>query len=143
MIIPDANLLIYAHNEADPDHETAKAWWSGLLQGDEEVGIPLAVAMAFLRLTTTAKVLVVPLEVSLSIGIVESWFAAPHVRLLVFGEDHLARFLSEVKRIGVGGNLTTDAHLAALAREYRAVVHSTDSDFSRFDGLRWHNPLSG
>lgn len=41
---------------------------------------------------------------------------------------------------GVAGNLTTDAHLAALVIESQAELHSTDVDFSRFPGLRWHNP---
>jgi toxin-antitoxin system PIN domain toxin len=143
MIVPDANLLIYAHNDADPEHEAAKRWWIGLLSGQERVGIPLAVAMAFLRLTTSPKVLAAPLEVERSIGIVESWFAYPHVQVLVYSEDHLSRFLAEVGQVGVAGNLTTDAHIATLAREYRATVHSTDSDFDRFDGLRWRNPLRG
>lgn len=141
MIVPDANLLIYAHNDADPEHEAAKRWWVGLLTRRERVGIPLAVAMAFLRLTTSPKVLAAPLEVSRSIEIVKSWFGYPHVQLLVYSEDHIDAFLSEVGHVGVAGNLTTDAHIAALAREYRATVHSTDSDFDRFDGLRWHNPL--
>lgn len=141
MIVPDANLIIYAHNEADPEHEAAKRWWIGLLSGQERVGIPLAVAMAFLRLTTSARVLDAPLEVERSIEIVRSWFSHPHVRLLVYSEDHLEAFLTELGRVGVAGNLTTDAHIAALAREYRATVHSTDADFGRFDGLRWRNPL--
>ena len=55
MIIPDANLLIYAHNESDPDHRVAKEWWIGLLRGNEEVGIPLAVVMAFVRLTNLSQ----------------------------------------------------------------------------------------
>ena len=141
MIVPDANLLIYAHNEVDPEHETAKRWWVALLSGRERVGIPLAVAMAFLRLTTSPKVLAEPLEVTFAIGIVESWFAHSHVQLLVYSEEHLAGFLAEVRQVGVAGNLTTDAHIATLAREYRATVHSTDSDFDRFEGLRWRNPL--
>ena len=44
---------------------------------------------------------------------------------------------------GVAGNLTTDAHLAALAIEHQARIVSTDNDFARFPGLRWFNPLSG
>jgi predicted nucleic acid-binding protein len=39
-------------------------------------------------------------------------------------------------------NLVTDAHLAALAMEHQAELHSNDNDFSRFSGLRWRNPVS-
>jgi predicted nucleic acid-binding protein len=45
-------------------------------------------------------------------------------------------------RGAAGGNLVSDAHLAALAVEHGATLHSTDRDFSRFDGLRWENPLA-
>ncbi|MBV9339761.1 MAG: PIN domain-containing protein [Acidobacteria bacterium] len=43
--------------------------------------------------------------------------------------------------LGIAGNLTSDAHLAALAIEYQAELVSTDTDFARFPGLRWFNPL--
>jgi predicted nucleic acid-binding protein len=42
---------------------------------------------------------------------------------------------------GVAGALTTDTHLAALAIEHQCELHSNDSDFQRFPGLRWRNPL--
>jgi predicted nucleic acid-binding protein len=42
---------------------------------------------------------------------------------------------------GSAGNLTTDAHLAALAIEHGAELCSSDTDFSRFAGLRWADPL--
>jgi hypothetical protein len=38
--------------------------------------------------------------------------------------------------------LTTDAHLAALAIEYQAELASTDADLARFRGLRWFHPLA-
>lgn len=79
MIIPDANLIIYAHNQADPEHA---------------------------------------------------------------GEGHLASLLQCLRSVGVGGALTTDAHIAALAIEYRAEVHTSDLDFGRFPGVRWRNPLA-
>ena len=38
---------------------------------------------------------------------------------------------------GIAGNLTNDAHLAALAIEHGATLASFDRDFDRFDGLRF------
>jgi predicted nucleic acid-binding protein len=48
-----------------------------------------------------------------------------------------------LRSVGTGGNLTTGAQLAALALEYDAEIHSNDTDFGRFPGLRWSNPLAG
>ena len=143
MIIPDANLILYAHNEADPDHEAARAWWEDLLAGPGPVGIPIVVVLAFLRLSTSPRVLQVPLSPGQSAGLVAGWFATPAVSLLNPGRDHMQVFLELVKTAGVAGNLTTDAQIAALAIEHHGVVHSSDHDFGRFPGLRWKNPLAG
>jgi toxin-antitoxin system PIN domain toxin len=141
MILPDANLILYAHNEADPEHKAALRWWKGLLQGPEEVGIPWVVVLSFLRLSTSNRVLLRPLTPQQSCDCLERWFRPSHVRAITPGSTHLADLLREVRQSGVGGNLTTDAHLVALAHEYRAVIHTADVDFSRFTGLRWKNPL--
>ena len=66
---------------------------------------------------------------------------APNVFPLNPGRDHLALFRRCLSAAGVGANLVTDSHLAALAMEYQAELHSNDTDFSRFPGLRWRNPL--
>jgi predicted nucleic acid-binding protein len=39
------------------------------------------------------------------------------------------------------GPLVTDAYVAALAIEHGCELITTDSDFSRFQGLRWRHPL--
>ena len=41
-----------------------------------------------------------------------------------------------------GGRLLNDAALAAIATEHGAALASTDRDFSRFENLRWVNPLA-
>ena len=69
------------------------------------------------------------------------WFEVPHVVPIEPGPDHLTHLLRNLVAAGVGGNLVPDAHIAALAREYQAEVHSNDADFRRFPGLRWRNPL--
>ena len=143
MILPDANLILYAHNEADPEHDAALRWWRSLLAGPEEVGIPVAVVLAFLRLSTSPRVLDRPLTAAQSCDCIVTWFRSRFVRSITPGGGHVEELLREIRQVGVAGNLTTDAHLAALAREYRAEIHSADVDFARFPGIRWRNPLRG
>ena len=44
---------------------------------------------------------------------------------------------------GTGGNLVTDAQIAAVARRVQGTVYSADADFGRFEALRWKDPLKG
>jgi hypothetical protein len=141
VIVPDLNLLIYAYNEGAPNHEPAKRWWEGLMNGTERVGVPWAVAIGFVRLMTNPRVLVHPVPPGEAIGHMRAWFRSPQVTPLSPGPDHLARLGGNLAAAGVGADLVTDAHIAAIAMEYQAEVHSNDTDFSRFPGLRWRNPL--
>src|SRR4051794_32599463 len=70
-----------------------------------------------------------------------SWLERPQVQILQPGPRHLDLLDSLLKAAKASGNLTTDVHLAALAIEHQAELHTNDGDFSRFPGLRWTNPL--
>ena len=141
MIVPDLNLLLYAYRTQDPNHDAARSWWQGLIDGSKSIGIPWAVAIGFIRLTTHPNSPSGPLPVTLAVQYVSEWFACPHVSPIEPRSQHLMLVAQILKATGVGGNLVTDAHIAACALEYDAEVHSADSDFARFPGLRWHNPL--
>lgn len=66
----------------------------------------------------------------------------PDVNVLVHAHnaDSAVRDQARQWRLGTAGDLTTDAHLAALAIERGYVLYSTDCDFARFPDLRWVNP---
>ena len=51
-------------------------------------------------------------------------------------------FSGLLKQTNAKGNLVSDAHLAALALDHNIVLASCDTDFSKFPGLRWINPLT-
>ncbi len=141
MIVPDLNLLVYAHSEGAPFHRPARQWWEGLVNGTERIGIPWVVVAGFVRLLTHPSMLQFPATPMQAVNYVEQWFQFSHVTPLNPGREHLAIFRRALDAAGVGGNLVTDSHIAALAMEYQAEVHSNDTDFSRFPGLRWRNPL--
>ena len=141
MIVPDVNLLLYAYNDGAPHHDSARRWWEDMLNGTERVGIPWVVSIGFVRLVTHPRVRVRPIDPTEAVDYVRGWFRLPHVTPVNPGVDHLGHFRRNLAAAGVGANLVTDAHVAALAMEYQAEVHSNDTDFSRFPGLRWRNPL--
>jgi toxin-antitoxin system PIN domain toxin len=141
MIVPDANLLIYAYDSTSPSHRAARRWWEDALSGREPVGIPWIVVLAFVRLISHPTLLEHPLTVREAEACVGQWLDCDHVRLLVPRERTFERFFSLLDEAGLGGNLATDALIAAHAEEYGATVHSTDRDFDRFTTVRWINPL--
>jgi toxin-antitoxin system PIN domain toxin len=142
MILPDINLLIHAYNRESPVHAKARAWWEALLNGQALVGLPWAVVLGFIRLTTHRQVMSNPLPVTTACQHVRAWLGQPAVSLIDPGSRHAEILFGLLESLGTAGNLTTDAHLAALAIEHQAELHSTDVDLSRFSGLRWVNPLA-
>lgn len=142
MIVPDINLLIHAYNSESPVHAAAREWWEDLLNGARPVGLAWVVILGFVRIATHRQILAQPLPVGAACGRVRGWLARPYVSLLHPGERHAEILFGLLDDLGTGGNLTTDAHLAALAIEHQAELHSTDSDFRRFAGLRWENPVA-
>jgi toxin-antitoxin system PIN domain toxin len=141
VIIPDINLLVYAHNTRDPHHEPAKAWWEDALNGSTPVGLPWVTSSGFIRIMTNRRIMTEPLFPDHAVNLVRSWLDQPNVVILQPGQKFAGLFLGYLENLGVAGNLTADAQLAALAVENQAELHSNDTDFSRFDGLRWRNPL--
>ena len=196
MIVPDVNLLVYAHDATSRRHNAARAWWETLLSGTTSVGLPWNAILGFIRVTTHGRILQNPLDspwwnpasyrerrgarltrreegaywtyatdeqrrqagciaarmqrglspravdVGGACSRVRSWIARPQAILIHPGDRHADILFDLLDAVGVAGNLTTDAHLAALAIEHQAELHSTDADMARFPGLRWKNPLA-
>jgi len=141
MIIPDANILIYAHDELSKNHSKAKEWWEGALSGDQRIGIPWVVILAFTRLMTHPNICTSPLSTEMARTFVEAWQQSKNVRLIQLSDRALPVFFDLLKDAGVGGNLSTDALIAAHAREHSGVIYSNDRDFDRFPGIKRINPL--
>lgn len=141
MIVPDINLLIYAHNDQSPYHEIARQWWENVLNGSEPVGIPWVVSTGFIRLMANPRAVAAPVSTAEAARYVQEWFQHDHIKPINPGDDHL-RFLLQNLQVAAGGpNSVADAHIAAIAMEHRAEVHTNDSDFDCFSSLKRRNPL--
>lgn len=141
MILVDANLLIYAVNADAPSHRKARRWLEATLSGTEEVGLPWLVVLAFLRITTRKGILERPLSTEQAIAYVDGWLAQPFVSLVGPQASSWPVFRNLLGASGAFGNLTSDAHIAALALELGATICSADYDFRRFPGIRHVDPL--
>lgn len=141
MIIPDANLLIYAYDELAVQHRSARIWLGEILSEPELVGLPWQTISAFIRITTNSRLTGDRFPTAKAIGIVQQWMERKNVRLLSPSERHWPIFQRMLIDGQTRGPNATDAQLAALVIEYGGVLHTTDRDFARFSGLRWVNPL--
>ena len=141
MILVDANLLIYAINKDAPHHRKARLWLEKVLSGSEAVGFSWGVILAFLRITTRPGILSKPLVSGQALVYVDEWLDQPVAEVLSPGPGHWPIIRNLLSTAGTLGNLTSDAHLAAIAIENGAKVYSADYDFQRFQGIQHVNPL--
>jgi hypothetical protein len=140
VLLVDANVLLHAVNEGSIEHDAADSWLRQALVGSEPVAFSWNVVLAFLRLTTHPAIFPRPLSVTTAVGVLEAWLAAPAVLMVEPTRRHVALLAGLLEHAGTGGNLVSDAHLAALALEHGATVVSFDRDFARFDGLPLRRP---
>ncbi|TAG11543.1 MAG: PIN domain-containing protein [Verrucomicrobia bacterium] len=141
MILPDANLLLYACDESSPFHANASDWWQHLMEGSTPVILLPPVVFGFVRISTHPRIYSDPLSVAEASAHVRSWLARKHVRLHDMLLDDVEKALALLESAGTAGNLTTDAQIAAVALRLDAKVHTADLDFGRFAGVSFRNPL--
>jgi len=143
VIVPDINILIHAYNSDSPRHAAARAWWERTLRTPRPVGLPWVTILGFVRIMTHRRILGNPMTVGEAIRRVRTLLQHPRVQVLTPGDSHAEILFRMLETLGTAGDLTTDAHLAAIAIKYQAELASTDADFARFPGLRWFKPPGG
>lgn len=141
MKLPDVNLLLYAIDEEAPRHAKARAWLEQVLSGTESVAFAWAVLLGFVRISTNPAAFESPLSAEEALDYVEGWLDQPVADIVHPTPEHASTLRELLGPTGTAGNLTSDAHLAALALEHGAELCSCDTDFARFAGLRWLDPL--
>lgn len=141
MIVPDANLLIYAYNTAAPEHRAAKQWLENAFSSPELIGLSWQVVTAFLHITTNLRIFAKPFTAKEAADIVEDWLAQPQVRVITPTEDHWNIFSTIIVKEKIAGPLIIYVHLATLTIEHGATLATTDRDFSRFSKLKVIYPI--
>ena len=142
MILHDVNLLVYAVDESSPFHQSTNAWWNESLSASVPVGLCYPSILGFLRLVTNRRVFTDPLPLPSASALLEEWIEQPNTTFVLPTARHWPILSSLLATTGATGNLTTDAHIAALAIEHGYTVYSSDADFGRVQNLSWINPLN-
>ncbi len=143
MIIPDANILLYAYVPSFNEHSDTKKWLETTLSENKQiVGLAWQVITAFLRIGTNPRIFQVPFEIAEAENRLNQLFAHSLVQIVAPTEKHWQIFSGILREEQITADLVMDAHLAALAIEHRATIATTDNDFLRFAKIvKIVNPL--
>lgn len=140
MMLPDVNILVYAHREEMDAHSSCHAWLQDVLNGDQAFGMADLVLSGFLRVVTHPRIFSPPSPREAAVGFVEQIRGAPNCVQIAPGPRHWEIFLRLCATGQARGNLVPDAYLAALAIESGCEWITTDRGFARFGDLRWRSP---
>ncbi|OGA96544.1 MAG: DNA-binding protein [Betaproteobacteria bacterium RIFCSPLOWO2_12_FULL_66_14] len=140
MVLPDVNVLVYAHREDTAHHGACREWLVAVVNSDAAYAISDLVLSGFVRVVTHPKVFKRPSTFGDALAFAEQVRDQPNCVRVEPGRRHWDIFKRLCHETGVKGNLVPDAYLAAMAIESGCEWISTDRDFSRFKGLRWREP---
>lgn len=142
MVLPDVNVLVYAHREETAHHDLCRNWLEDVVNGEEAYGISDLVLSGFVRVVTHPKVFKRPSRMDDALTFAAQLRDQSSCVHIEAGPRHWDIFKRLCAEAGVKGNLVPDAYLAAMAIESGCEWISTDQDFSRFKGLRWRHPVA-
>ena len=141
MILPDVNVLVYAHRADMEDHSRYRKWLEGVRASDEPFGLSDLVLAGFVRVVTHRRIFKKPTPQGIALSFASDLRNSQNCVNVSPGPRHFDIFVRLCGESGAQGNLVQDAFLAALAIESGCEWVTTDRDFSRFPGLKWRKPL--
>jgi toxin-antitoxin system PIN domain toxin len=142
MLLPDVNVLIYAHRtDSCSDHDAYARWLTELATALEPFALSSLALAGLVRIVTNPRIFRNPSSLDQVFDFIDELVARPNARVVHPGPVHLEIFEDLCRRSGATAKLVADAHHAAVAVEHGCTLVTTDSDFDRFPGLRWRHPL--
>ncbi len=141
MILPDVNILVYAHRPDAVDHAGYAAWLVKLVDDAVPFAMADSVLASFVRVVTNPRIYKLPTPVGAAFATTDAIRSAPSCVLVSPGERHWTIFEDLCRRTRTAGADVSDAWLAALAIESNVELATNDHGFARFPGLRWRHPL--
>ena len=136
------NVLVYAANEDDPAHESARELLSRLAAGPDLVYLFWPALMSYLRIVTHPTILPHPQRPEAALENVHELLALPHVRTPGEGRRFWDLYRS-TSGDRLRGDAVPDAHLVALMREHGVrTIFTRDRGFRRFDGIEVRDPFA-
>lgn len=136
MKLVDTNVLLYAMDVDSPYNKQALQWIEATLGQPPGMALAWISVVGFVRLSTRNGILRSPLSAAQALSVVDDWLGHPNTSVVQPGQRHADLFARLILAAGTAGNLTNDAHLAALAIEHNAEIATFDRDFKRFSGLK-------
>lgn len=139
MVMPDVNVLVYAHREDEALHDAARDWVDTMVNGDEPFALSVLVTVGFVRIVTNRRIYDQPTPSAVALAAIDAMLAHPNCRLRLPGPRHWQLVSQLCRGTEAAGKLVADAQHAAVAIEHGCEWVSRDGDFARFEahGLRW------
>jgi toxin-antitoxin system PIN domain toxin len=142
VLLPDVNVLIYAHRREAPEHARYAAWLRRLAEGPEPFAVSELGASGFVRIVTNPRIWDEATPTDDALAFIERLRSRSNARLLTHGPASWEIFAQLCSAARARGKLVADAYHAALAIEHGCELVTADGDFSRFAGLRCRHPLA-
>lgn len=142
MILPDVNVLVYAHRRDATDHKRYHRWLTDVISAEEPYGMAELVLASVVRILTNRRIFRQPSTLEDALGFADILLAQPNCTPIRPGPRHWSIFTRMCRGGSAIGALVPDAFFAALAIEHGCEWITCDRDHARFEGLRWRHPLA-